>query len=168
MGTVIYSANLLWAFLSPLGSILFTSGIGIFGLVAAFRQRKQGRGVQITLAICGVFLLAFSFVTASLTIASILSGTETVTMRVNDKSIGIANCGNGSTCANYIVEATAGPISYDIRVKPQAYHVVQVNTCYQVTFYKYKPLLSAIPDTDLYHRIEVVTRIETADPANCR
>ena len=167
MGTVVYSANLLWAFLSPLGAILFTSGIGVFGLIAAFRQRKQGKAVQITLGVCGVFLLAFSFVTASRTVASILSGTQTVAMRINDKSIATANCGNGGTCTHYIVAATAGRVSYDLIIDSQAYHLVHANTCYQVTFYGYKPFLSNIPDTNLYHRIQVVTRIATLDPAIC-
>jgi hypothetical protein len=167
MGTVIYSANLLWAFLSPLGSILFTSAIGVFALIAAFRQRKQGRGVQIILGICGVFLLAFSLITVNQMVSSFLSGTETITMHVDDKSIGRGNCGNGSTCTHYDLAATAGQVSYDLRVNPQAYNAVHSNTCYRMTFYKYKPFMSAIPDTDLYHRIEVITRIEIADPAAC-
>ena len=167
MGTVVYSINLIWAFLGPLSSVLYTSAIGMFGLIAAFRQAKQGRRVQIILGLCGIFLLGFAFITAAFTFASIAAGPKTVSMRVNDKSIGRRNCGNGGTCADYILAATAGPVSYDLLVNSQAYDVVRVNTCYQVTYYQYKSLLDSTPDTDLYHRIKVVSRIETADAAAC-
>jgi hypothetical protein len=168
MGTVVYSANLVWAFLGPLSSVLYTSAIGIFGLIAAFRQAKQGRRVQIILGLCGIFLLGFAFITAGFTFVSFAAGPKIVSLRVNDKSIGRRNCGNGSTCADYILAATAGPASYDLIVNSQAYDAVRVNTCYQVTYYQYKSLLDATPDTALYHRINVVSRIETADLAACQ
>ncbi len=167
MESVIYSTSWLWAFLSPLGTTLFTGLLGIFALIAAILQKKQGKGARIAMAVGSLVLFLFSFATAAGVFASISSGTETVDVRVNDKTIGTSTSDNGGTSTKYILAANAGLVSYDMIVNSRTYDLAQVDTCYQVTFYKYKSLTDSTPDTDMYHRIEVITRIETADPAAC-
>ena len=167
METVIYSTSLLWAFLSPLGTALFTGVLGVFALIAAILQKKQGKGARIAMVVCSLVLFVFSFATAAGVFASISSGTETVAVRVNDKTVGTSTSNNGGTSTKHILAATAGLVSYDMLVSLKTYDLAQVNTCYQVTFYKYKSLTDSTPDTDMYHRIEAITRIETADPAAC-
>lgn len=167
METVIYSASLLSAFLSPIGTTLFTGVLGVFALIAAILQKKQGKGARIAMVVCSLVLFVFSFATAAGVFASISSGTETVAVRVNDKTVGTSTSNNGGTSTKHILAATAGLVSYDMLVSLKTYDLAQVNTCYQVTFYKYKSLTDSTPDTDMYHRIEAITRIETADPAAC-
>lgn len=167
MEPVIYSASLVWVFISPLGTILLTSVLGFLGLAAAFLQRKQGKGARIAMAVCGIFLLIFSCVTAVFSLASFSSGAETVKVRLNDKVIGTAGCGDGNTCTDYILEASASQVSYDFVVNARTYDLAQINTCYQVTFYKYKSLIDATPDTEMYHHVETIERIEAVDPAAC-
>ena len=82
-------------------------------------------------------------------------------------TIGTSTSDNGGTSTKHILSANAGLVSYDMIVNSRTYDLVQVDTCYQVTFYKFKSLTDSTPDTDMYHRIEAITRIETADPAAC-
>jgi len=119
------------------------------------------------MAICGLVLFIFSFSTAALAFTSISSGTQTVAVRVNDKNIGTSTSDNGGSSADYILSATTGLVSYDLIVTPKTYELAQINSCYQVTYYKYKSLIDSTPDTDMYHRIQTISRIETADPSAC-
>ncbi len=167
MDTVIYSASLFRAFLSPFGSILFTGLFAVAAFTAAVLQKKQGKGARIAMAVCGLVLLVFSFVTASLVFTSISSGTQTVAMRVNDKNIGTSTNDNGGSNTDYILSAAAGLVSYDILVNSKTYDLAQVNSCYQITYYKYKSLLHSTPNAEMYQRIEMISRIEVADPAAC-
>jgi hypothetical protein len=167
MEPVIYSASLLWAFISPLGSILFTGLFGLVALVVAIVQKKQGKGVRIAMGVASLLLFAFSIASAAGVFTAISSGAETAILRVNDKTIGTSTSDNGGTSRDYILKATAGLVSYNIRVNPQAYELVQVNTCYQVTFYKYKSLTNSMPETEMSRRVEIITRIETVDSAAC-
>jgi hypothetical protein len=167
MEPVIYSRSLLWAFLSPFGSILFTGLLGAAALAAAIFQKKQGRGARIAMGVGSLVLFIFSFATAAGVVTTISAGAETVAVRLNDKTIGTSTSDNGDTSTDYILTATAGLVSYNMVVNSQAYELVQVNTCYQVTFYKYKSLMDSTPDTDMSRHIEVITRIEAADPVAC-
>ena len=169
MGTVIYSASPLQAFAGLLGTVLFMAGIGIVGLIAAVFRKNQGKGARIAMGVAGVFLLIVSCVTAAFTYVSNASGTQTVAARLNDKHIRQENCGdNGETCTRYILETSTGQVYYDFVVNAKAYELAQVHTCYQATFYKSKSPLNVTADLDTYHRIEAITRIETADPAACQ
>jgi hypothetical protein len=168
MGTVIYSASPLQAFLSLLGTVLFMVVLGLVGLGAAIFQPKRGKGARIGLGITGAFLLIVGCVTAAFTYRSISSGAETVAARLNDKIIAQENCGdNGRTCARYILETNVGDVYYDFVINAQVYELAQVNTCYEVTFYKSKSPLSVAADTGTYHRIEAITRIAVTDATAC-
>ena len=168
MGTVIYSASPLQAFLGLIGTILFMVVLGVVGLGVAIFQPKRGKGARIGMGIAGAFLLIAGCVTGVLTYISIASGAETVAAHLNAKTIAQENCGdNGETCSRYILETSAGEVSYDFVVNAQAYDLAQVDTCYQVTFYKSKSPLSVSADTNTYHRIETITRVAIADPTAC-
>src|SRR5258706_4386495 len=168
MGTVIYSASPLQSFSSLLGTVLFMAVLGIVGLGAAIFQPKRGKGTRIALGVASVFLLIAGCVTAVFTYLSISSGADMVAARLNNKTIAQENCGdNGETCARYILETNAGDVDYDFVVNSQAYDLAQVNTCYQVTFYKSKSPLNMTADTNTYQRIETITRIEVADTTAC-
>ena len=169
MGTVIYSASPLQAFAGLLGTVLFMAGIGIVGLIAAVFRKNQRKGARIAMGVAGVFLLIVSCVTAAFTYVSNISGAQTAAVHLNDKHNRQENCGdNGETCTRYILETNTGQVYYDFVVNAKAYELAQVHTCYQATFYKSKSPLNVTADLDTYHRIEAITRIETADPAACQ
>lgn len=167
MGTVIYSTSFLLVFMRPIVSILFMGVLGITALAAAVFQKKQSKGARIVMAVCSLVLLTFGCATTAFSLASFSSGAETVNVRLNNKIIGTSGCDDGNTCTVYILETNTGQVNYDFVVNPKVYDLAQVNTCYQVAFYNYKSLLDATADTDTYHRIETITRIEVADPAAC-
>jgi hypothetical protein len=88
---------------------------------------------------------------------------------LNEKSVAVSNCGDsGSTCTDYILETTVGPASYDFVVNLNTYDLAQVGACYQVTFYQSKSTTDPVADTNTYHRIATITRIETADSTACQ
>ena len=169
MGTVIYSASPLQAFWSSLTTILFILGIGVVGLGIALFRRNQGRGVRILTGALGVFLVVVGLVYAGLMWVSISSGAQTVAVRLNNKTIAQDNCGdNGGTCTRYVLETDAGNVFYDFNVSSEAYDKAQVDNCYQVTYYASRSPFNVAADTDSYHQIDAVTRIETADTAACQ
>ena len=168
MGTVIYSASPLQAFQGLFVTILGMLVLGGVGLAAALFQPKRGKGARIAMGAAGGFLLIAGFTTAAFTFLTISSGAETVAARLNDKTIAQENCGdNGETCARYILETSAGEVAYDFVVNSQVYDLAQVNTCYQVTFYKSKSPLNAAADANAYQRIERITNIVVADTSAC-
>jgi hypothetical protein len=169
MGTVIYSASPLQAMLSTLGTVAFLIGLGVVGVAVAIFRKGQSKGTRIGLSIVGVFLVLAGLVTGVISFISISTGAQTVAARVNDKTIAQESCGQDSndTCTRYILETNSGDVSYDFVVNSNTYDQAQVNTCYQVTFYKSKSPFNVVADTDSYHRVEAITRIEVADPAAC-
>jgi hypothetical protein len=169
MGTVIYSASPLQAMFSTLGTVAFLIGLGFVAIVAAIFRKGQSRGARVALGLVGVFLVFVGFVTGVISYISLSSGAMTVAARLNDKTVTQESCGQDGedTCTRYILETNAGEVYYDFLVNSKAYDLAQVNTCYQVTFYTSKSPLNVVADTDTYHRVEAITRIEVADPAAC-
>ncbi len=171
MGTVIYSTSPVQAMFSTLGTVAFLIGLGLVGIVAAIFRKGQSRGARFALGLAGVFLIFVGFVTGVISYISLSSGAQTVAARLNDKTITQESCGRGGEdpCTRYILETNAGDVYYDFVVNSQAYDQAQVNTCYQVAFYKSKSPFNVVADTDItYHRVESITRIEVADAAACR
>jgi hypothetical protein len=168
MGPVIYSASPFRAFLPTLGTIAFMFLIAIIGLASAFLNRKQGRGARIGLGIAGGFLLIAGLVLAGFTLVSLIGGQKTVTVMLNDKTIAEDNCGdNGETCARYVLETSAGTGAYDFNVPLEAYDRVQVNTCYQFSYFPRHGLFSEpSAGTGAYQQVDQVTRIQAA--AGCQ
>ncbi len=167
MGTVIYSASPLQAFLGSAGTILFLILLGIVAIGAAFFRRNQGRGPRLLLGGAGLVLLIAGCGFAAVTAASVSSGTQTVAVNLDNKRIVEDNCGdNGQTCSRYVLEATTSTTAYDFNVPADAYDKAQVNTCYKFTYYPNKGLFSS--ETAAYQQINNVIRIETADPSSCQ
>ncbi len=167
MGTVIYSASPMQAFLGAAGTILFMFGLGVVGIGAAIFQRQQARGARILMAAAGSFLLLAGLVYAGLTLTSAASPTQSVALNLDNKRVVEDNCGdNGETCKRYVLEATTSTAAYDFNVPQEAYDKAQVDTCYQFTYYANKGLFGS--GSASYQQISNVARIETADPSRCR
>ncbi len=167
MDTVVYSTSPLQAFWGLLVTMLFIFGMGVIGVGIAVFRHNDGRGVRMLTGALGVFLVIVSLVYGGLMLASVLSGVQTVVVRLNNKMVAEDNCGNGGTCIRYVLETGTGNVLYDFNVPAEAYAHAQVNNCYQVTYYTSRSPFNVVADTDSYHQIDAVTRIETADTAAC-
>jgi hypothetical protein len=166
MGTVIYSASPVQAFMGAASIILFLLGLGVVGIGVAIFRRGQSRGSRIGLGIAAVFLILVSIVYAGFSLASASGRTKSVVLNLDNKQVAEDNCGdNGETCARYVLESIASGTAYDFNVPQEAYDKAQVDTCYQFTYYPNNGLFSS--SNDSYQQINNVARIETADPSSC-
>ncbi|HUH99143.1 MAG TPA: hypothetical protein VLZ89_17420 [Anaerolineales bacterium] len=169
MGTVIYEANPLQAFLGPLGTILLLLVIGLAGIGMAVLRRNQRAPTRILTGALGAFLIVAGCVFAALTLYSFSSGARTITLGLADKTIAEDNCGdNGETCARYVLSATTSTNAYDFDVSQSVYEKAQLNGCYQITYYPNASLFGLWLNTSSYQQIDNITRIAAADPGSCR
>ncbi len=167
MGSVIYSANPIQAFIGPLGTIALLLAIGLVGIGLTILRRKESKRTRLITGVLGGFLIIVSCVFAGITISSITGSTQTVSANLEDKRIAEDNCGdNGETCARYVLETTKNGQAYDFVVPQDAFNKAQLNTCYKFTYYPSKGLFAN--DTQSYQLINNTAQIETADPASCR
>jgi hypothetical protein len=167
MGTVIYEASPLQTFLGSIGTALLLIVLGFVGVGVAVFQSRQKRSTRIITGVVGVFLIVVSCVLAIFTFFSFSSGTRTVAVNLDNKTVANQTCGeNGeSTCTNYVLSATSGANSYDFDVPQSAYDSVQLNVCYQITYYPNKGLFS---DSGSYQQINNIEKIVVADPSTCQ
>ena len=168
MGAVIYSASPLRAMLGSFAGVVLFFGIGGIGILAAIFRKSQGKTARIIMGLAGAFLLVVGVILAGYTLVSLSSGTQSVTVYLNDKTTSESPCGDDSTCTNYILETSAGAEQYDFNVPQDAYNAAQINTCYQIDFYRAKSFFNLSVETETYHQVNSVTRIEVADPSACQ
>ena len=169
MNTVVYSASPLWIFLSTLLGLAFLLGLGVFALLFAVFNRKEKKAQRIFMGFLGLFLCAMGVLGLGVTALSILTGTQTATVLLDNKRVAKDNCGqDGGTCTRLVLETNAGPRSYDFTVEQRAFDATEKGACYRVTYYPNKSLLGLTNDTDLYVATEYVTRIEQMSRGECR
>jgi len=167
MGTVIYSASPIQAFLGSLGPTLLIFGIGLVAIGIAIFRGGQSQGRRVLIGALGGFLIIVSFVVAIITFTSVSNATCTVTLNLDNKRVVEDNCGdNGETCARYVLESTTSTSAYEFDVSQDAYDKAQVNTCYNFTYYPNKGLFSS--DASSFQQIDKIAMIETADPGACQ
>ena len=167
MGSVIYSAGPLQAFLTSIGTALLLSGLGVIGLVIALARRNQSAGTRLAIGIAGLFLVVAGSVMTVLTIASKSSGAQTISAVLARKQIAQDTCGDsGETCSRYVLEVTTTTTAYDFNVPKDAYDQAAAGTCYRFTYYPNKGLFTS--NTASYQQINNLARIETADPVTCQ
>jgi len=168
IGMNIYSVSPLGAFQGMLLTIGGVLAIGVVGLVYAILQRRQGKKGWVGLGIAGLFLCLMGILVLGVTVANMSTSTQTVTVRLDQKTVAEDNCGEGSTCTRYILGMTAAPMSYDFTVARRAYDAVQEGQCYQVVYYPNKGLFAADANADGYVASSYITRITQADPGACQ
>ena len=169
MGTILYEASPIQAFLGSIGTTFFLVILGVLAIgMAVFRSRNK-RLTRVSTGIAGAFLLIVSCILAALTIVSLSNGARTVRLKLSDKTIAADNCGdNGETCNRYVLSATTDTNAYDFDVPYGVYNKVEKNTCYQITYYPNTGFYGLWLNTSSYQRIDAITRIATANPAMCQ
>lgn len=175
MDTVIYSASPLQAFLINIITIAFFFLLGVGGFILALlrtksrnKQKKMQENFErIGLGCASIILLIAGVLTSFVSVNTFLTGDKTVTVISDDKRIVERNCGTNKnrfrTCTNYVVETHAEQKYYDFTVTKDVWEKIELNACYQFTYYPPQSLLgdylqSDVPDS--YESTSTITRIE--------
>lgn len=162
MGEVVYAASSLKAFGSFIVIILVLGLVGLMGVLNGIFRRNEKTFVRIARGCAGVFFWLLGAVLIYVVYNSLTSGSETMTVQVNDKQIANDNCADGGTCRRYILESRSNVRFIDLVVNEDAYHKVQIDSCYVVTYYSGEGLFGRPKNTSSYDSIDTITRIETA------
>src|SRR5688572_4449337 len=168
MDTVIYSASPFQTFLGAFGMIAFFFLLGIAGLGFGILRRKESKLARLATTGAGGFLILVGIVTTFLTIQTMVGGSETVAIKLNDKFIAEDNCGDGGTCLRYVLETNSGARYYDLQVNRSTYEKAQVGACYQLTYYPGRSLFGAAEYQDSYESVSNITRLEAIEPSTCQ
>jgi len=168
MGTVIYSAGPLQAFLPSIEVIVVFFVIAGLGLATAFFGRNQSRGSRIGLGIAGGVLVIAGCATLIFTIYLLTGGRKTATVMLNKKTVVEDNCNNGRTCTRLVLETQSGEKLYDFAVQQSAFDRATVGSCYQVDYYPSTGIFTPSVQTDLYTATSNITQIKQLEPASCQ
>ena len=169
MGTVLYEASPWQAFLGSFGTIAFVVVLGILGIGFAILRKNQKNITRIFTGAVGAFLILVGCVFAALVLLSFSSGARTVALQLDNKTVAEDNCGdNGETCTRYVLSSTTQTNAYDFDVPQSVYQKVNVDTCYQFTYYPNNGLLGLWLNTNSYQRIDNITKIVVADSHACQ
>jgi hypothetical protein len=169
MGTVIYEASPFQAFLGSLGTILLLLVIGVVGIGIAIFRRKQRGSTRILTGALGAFLIIVSCVVTVFTLYSFSSGTRTIALRLDNKTIANDNCGvNGETCTRYVLSSTTSTNAYDFDVSQNVYQKAKLKVCYQISYYPNTGFYGLWQNTSSYQRIDNITKIAVAEPNACQ
>lgn len=170
MGDVIYSANPFQAHLGAITVILVFLVMGFAGIGMAIFRRKQRGATRILIGALGTLFLLGGCIFTATTLFSFSGGVQTISTRFDKKSIAYDSCGDSGdeTCARYVLTATSNGSVTDFDVAEAAYRVVQVNTCYQISYYPKGGLFGSSGGSDSYQQIDSVAKIQVADPSTCQ
>jgi hypothetical protein len=161
MGEVIYSAGPLQTFLWSFVIIAFLSILGIVGIGMAIFRRSEKTILRIAQGGAGLLLCMAGAVFAFIVARSLITGSTTIAVRLNDKQIAHDNCGDNGTCTRYILETQSGSKFYDLEVTQEAYDKAQIESCYSVTYYPSNGLFGKPENVDSYESVSNITLIET-------
>jgi len=169
MGTVIYTATPLRAFGGAIFLIVFLFVLGLAGAFSAIFSRRERALMRIGTG-CASIILLLAFVGS--TIATFLTwqnGDKTVLVQTLEKNEVTSNC-NGRQCTSYVAETSDGRKHYVFDLDKDVWDKIEVNACYQFTYYPAKSLFgdylkqeSDYPD--LYETTGAITQI---DKVNCQ
>ena len=141
---IIYSASALGAFSNSLIYIGFFFFLGLGGLLLNYlpkRKRKEKFLKRHSLGCLSILILFFGVTVAIATYNTFAGGDKTVYVQVLEKEVVKRKC-NKSYCTYYEVETTDGEKLYLFGLEKNMWEKMQVNSCYQFTYYPLKPLLA--------------------------
>jgi len=170
METLIYSASPLKAFSGIIITITGLFLIGVFGAYAAISPTKRkSQNFTRVLSGCASIVLFLACIGVSLSsYNSYKNGQKTVVVRLSEKNQVTRKCGERSYCTDNVLETTDGTKYFVFGVDEDTWKVMEVNSCYQFTYYQSKPLLADMLNQDrnsyneYYEPTGQVTRVERA------
>jgi hypothetical protein len=164
MDAVVYTATPLRAFSGGLIVIGFLLVLGLVGAFSAIFNKKERALMRIGTGCASIILLLAGVGTTIATFLTYQNGDKTVLVQVQEKNEVTSNC-NGNQCTDYVLETTDGQKYYVFGVEKDVWNKIEVDVCYQFTYYPAKSLFgdylkeeSDYPD--LYETTGSITRIE--------
>lgn len=170
MENLIYSASPLRAFSGGIFLIIFLFVLGCVAILWALFKRREKPLPRIAMGCSSLVLLLASVGLAINFMFTLQSGDKTVVVQVNEKDIVESRCGdNGGTCTRYVIESNAGIKLYDFSVAKDAYGKIEVESCYQFTYYPARSLFGAyLQETDYSDSYESASTITRIEKVNCQ
>jgi len=167
---IIYSASALGAFSSSLIyiAIFFILGFGNLLLLLLTRSRRKKRKLgDYVLGFISILIIFFGVLLSISTFNSYQNGDKTVRVTALEKRETTVKC-NKYYCTEYSVETTDGGKFYVFGLEKDIWEKVEVNSCYQFTYYPIKPLLADYlqqenPYPNVYESTGYITLIEKVD-----
>lgn len=141
---IIYSASALGAFSGSLFLIGFFFVLGFGNLLLLFltRNRRKKRKIgDYVMGFISVLLIFFGVLSAIVTFNTYQNGDKTVQVQALEKRETTVKC-NKYYCTEYSVETTDGEMFYVFGMEKDTWNKIEVNACYQFTYYPLKPLLA--------------------------
>lgn len=163
----LYSASSLGAFSSSLIYIGIFFLIGFGNLLLVFLTRKPRKKRQVgnyVMVILSIFLILVGALMTVVTFNTYVSGDKTVLVQALEKREVTVKCGK-YYCTEYNVETTDGEKFYVFGLSNETWDEMEVEACYQFTYYPLKPLLADFlqqvdPQPSLYETTGYITLIE--------
>ncbi|HAX71417.1 MAG TPA: hypothetical protein PK152_17720 [Anaerolineales bacterium] len=160
---VVYSASALGAFSDSMIyiGIFFILGLGNLLLVLLTRKpRRKRKAGDVAMVVLGVFLLFVGALMTVVTFNSYRNGDKTVQVRALEKREVTVKCGR-YYCTEYDLETTDGVKRYVFGLEKDTWGKMQVDACYQFTYYPLKPLLAGFlqQEPSMYETTGYITLI---------
>ena len=139
--------------------------LGLVGALTGIFRRRDHILKRLGAGCAGVVLLLSGVVMVVATYRSYQSGDKTVLLRVEEKNEVVRNCDSpGGTCRDYVVEGNTDGVYYTFGLGKDVWDIIEVDACYQFTYYPPKSLLGEyLQDPQyagLYESASSFTRIE--------
>lgn len=141
---LIYSASAFGAFSGSLFTICFLLLLGIGNLILLWlvpSPRKKRRVANFIQAFLSLFLILVGFAISIATFNSYQNGDKTIQVKVTEKQENTVKCGE-AYCTEYAVETTDGAKLYVFGLEIDTWDKIELDACYQFTYYPLKPLLA--------------------------
>lgn len=163
----LYSASPLGAFSTSLIyiGIFFILGFGNLLLVFLTRKARKKRQVgNYVTVIISIFVILIGVASTVVTFNTYINGDKTVLVQALEKREVTVKCGK-YYCTEYNVETTDGEKFYVFGLSKETWNEIEVEACYQFTYYPLKPLLADYlqqenPYPTLYETTGYITLIE--------
>jgi len=141
MDTLIYSASPLKAFSGSLFMIGFSILLGLVTLLPSFFARREKLIKRVATGCIGIFLVLVGIGVSISTYNTYQHGDKNVLVQVLEKNEITTKC-NKNYCTDYGVETSDGERYYVFGLSKETWDRIEINACYQFTYYPLKPLLS--------------------------
>lgn len=141
---IIYSASALGAFSGSLFTIGFLIFLGVGNLILLWvvpSPRKKRRVANFIQGFISLFVILVGVAISLATFNTYQNGDKTIQVKVTEKQENTVKCGE-SYCTEYGVETTDGEKLYVFGLEKDTWDKMEVNACYQFTYYPLKPLLA--------------------------
>jgi len=168
MDTLIYTASPLRAFSGLIFMTAFFFVLGLIGAWVSLSGRRDHILKRLGAGCAGTILLLSGVVLVITTYRSYQTGQKTVFLRVEEKNQVVRNCdAPGGTCTDYVVEGNTEGVYYTFGLGKDVWDRIEVDVCYQFTYYPPKSLLGDyLQDpayAGTYESAGTFTRIERAN-----